>query len=104
MSDLKWIILIAAAVCLYYAVRRWVVLNIFASLVAGTLANPLRAKYVLELMERRDRLDSQGNEKESEQVNDAIGQLLHLRQAGSAGRSMGDLPPVPLDEPKPSAN
>jgi hypothetical protein len=73
MSALTWIVLIAAAVIVYYTVRRWAVLDIFASLVAGTLANQLRAKYVEELMARRDRLDVES--KEYQQVEDFIAEL-----------------------------
>jgi hypothetical protein len=54
-------------------VRRWVVLTVFANLVAGALSNPLRAKQVQELLVHRDRLDS--DSKEYEQVSDSLAEL-----------------------------
>ena len=52
------LVLVVALLATYYTVRRWVLLNIFANLVAGTLADPLRAKQIEKLVAIRGELEN----------------------------------------------
>ena len=51
------LVLAVVLVVAYYTVRRWVVLNIFSGLVAGTLASPLRTEQIMRLIARRNELE-----------------------------------------------
>jgi hypothetical protein len=51
------LVLAVVLVVAYYTVRRWVVLNIFSGLVAGTLASPLRTEQIKKLVARRIELE-----------------------------------------------
>ena len=56
-----WIVLIAAVV-VYYTVRRWIVIAIFANLVVERLANPPQAELVKALKAKQQRVGEDSGE------------------------------------------
>lgn len=65
---------VVVIVCLYFIARRWIVAEIYASLVAAEIGSPQRAKWVDELIAQREHLRKSGLEdsKEYERVEDRL--------------------------------
>ena len=77
---MTWWIVLVAAVVVYYTVRRWIVLTIFAHLVVERLANPSHAELVKALRAKQQRLGE--DSKQYEELGDDIATLDPMCQAG----------------------
>jgi hypothetical protein len=88
---IQWIIVLAIAVfAAYHIVRRWLVINIMANLVAGTLADSLRAKEIEKLVARRDQLERVdiSEEERNRRLAEAEDSLARLDPQCVHGREM----------------
>ncbi len=68
----------------YVLAKRWGMAVTTAILIAGKLADPLRAKWVEKTVAQRDRYDSNGQERESEQANRDLAELDPMCALGRA--------------------